>query len=106
MRGIEFKGNSIANVIDFPDIPPGPEQVLIKLRSSGLCGSDFMRYRADGSKWWLNFMEVIDIHAHIVFEETLNFLDKEGPEIGGDEKTPWFRVGDYKLEGHSQRIYQ
>ena len=31
-------------------------------------------------------MEVIDIHAHIVFEETLNFLDKEGPEIGGDEK--------------------
>lgn len=44
-------------------------------------------------------MEVIDIHAHIVFEETLNFLDKEGPEIGGDEKTPWFRVGEYKLEG-------
>jgi threonine dehydrogenase-like Zn-dependent dehydrogenase len=47
MRGVEFQGNSIANIIDYPDIPPGPEQVLIKLRSSGLCGSDFMRYRAD-----------------------------------------------------------
>ena len=44
-------------------------------------------------------MKVIDIHAHIVFEETLNFLDQEGPEIGGDEENPWFRVGDYKLEG-------
>ena len=44
-------------------------------------------------------MDVIDIHAHIVFEETLNFLNKEGPEIGGDEKNPWFRVGEYKLEG-------
>ena len=44
-------------------------------------------------------MDVIDIHAHIVFEETLNFLKKEGPEIGGDEKNPWFRVGEYKLEG-------
>ena len=37
-------------------------------------------------------MDIIDIHAHIVFEETLNFLNKEGPEIGGDEKNPWFRV--------------
>ena len=45
MRGIAFKGNSIAEVIDYPDIAPGPEQVLIKLRSSGLCGSDFMSYR-------------------------------------------------------------
>ena len=44
-------------------------------------------------------MKVIDVHAHIVFEETLNFLDKEGPEIGGDDINPWFRVGDYKLEG-------
>ena len=42
-------------------------------------------------------MKVIDVHAHIVFEETLNFLDKEGPEIGGDDINPWFRVGDYKF---------
>ena len=45
MRGVVFRGNSVAEVIDYPDIDPGPEQVLIKLRSSGLCGSDFNRYR-------------------------------------------------------------
>ncbi|NQW20795.1 MAG: alcohol dehydrogenase catalytic domain-containing protein [Chloroflexi bacterium] len=47
MRGVAFHGNSVAEVIDFPDTDPGPEQVLVKLRSSGLCGSDFSRYRAD-----------------------------------------------------------
>ena len=46
MRGVAFHGNSVAEVIDFPDVDPGPEQVLVKLRSSGLCGSDFSRYRA------------------------------------------------------------
>ena len=47
MRGVAFRGNSVAEVIDYPDVEPGPEQVLVKLRSSGLCGSDFNRYRAD-----------------------------------------------------------
>ncbi len=49
MRGVAFYGNSKAEVIDYPDIDPGPEQVLVKLRSSGLCGSDFQRYRADSA---------------------------------------------------------
>ena len=46
MRGVAFHGKSVAEVIDFPDVEPGPEQVLLKLKSSGLCGSDFSRYRA------------------------------------------------------------
>ncbi|MQG88411.1 MAG: zinc-binding dehydrogenase [SAR202 cluster bacterium] len=49
MRGVAFHGNSIAEVIDYPDTDPGPEQVLVKLRSSGLCGSDFVRYDADSA---------------------------------------------------------
>ena len=47
MRGVAFRGNSVAEVIDYPDIEPGPGQVLVKLRSSGLCGSDFNRYRGE-----------------------------------------------------------
>ena len=48
MRGLAFHGNSVAEVIDYPDVSPDAEKVLIKLRSSGLCGSDFSRYRAKG----------------------------------------------------------
>ena len=44
-------------------------------------------------------MDVIDIHAHAIFKETLNSIKGLGPEIGGQKDNPWFRVGDYKLEG-------
>ena len=44
-------------------------------------------------------MNVIDVHAHIVIEETLNTIQGFGPEIGGNLEKPWFRVGNYKLEG-------
>ena len=44
-------------------------------------------------------MKVIDIHAHIILPETLNVLDDLGPEIGGTDQDPWFRAGNYRLEG-------
>ena len=44
-------------------------------------------------------MRVIDVHAHAIFKETLNSIKGLGPEIGGDQDNPWFRAGDYKLEG-------
>ena len=44
-------------------------------------------------------MNVIDVHAHIVIEETLETIQGLGPEIGGDSENPWFRVGIYKLNG-------
>jgi threonine dehydrogenase-like Zn-dependent dehydrogenase len=47
MRGVRFLGNSVAETGDFPEIEPGPNEVLVRLRSSGLCGSDLARYRAD-----------------------------------------------------------
>jgi len=45
--------------------------------------------------------DVIDVHAHVVLAETFGaaggFL---GPEMGGqDGAAPWFRVGDYRLDG-------
>ena len=45
MRGLRFLGNRQADVADFPEVEPGPDQVLIRLRGSGLCGSDLRRYR-------------------------------------------------------------
>ena len=27
MRGVAFQGNSVAEVVDFPDVDPGPEQL-------------------------------------------------------------------------------
>ncbi len=46
MRGIRFLGDHRSEVIDYPDEEPGPGYVLLKMRSSGMCGSDLHRYRA------------------------------------------------------------
>ena len=50
IRGLTFLGNRKSEVLDFPDEKPGPNEVLIKMRSSGLCGSDLHRYRSDPAK--------------------------------------------------------
>ncbi len=43
---------------------------------------------------------VIDVHAHIVLKETFGVAGKVGPELGDqDGEMPWFRVGDYRLDG-------
>lgn len=42
----------------------------------------------------------IDIHAHAVLAGSMGSAGKHGPEIGyTDEGDPWFRVGDYRLDG-------
>lgn len=42
----------------------------------------------------------IDVHAHAVLPGTMGAAGEYGPEIGSDgPDRPWFRVGDYRLEG-------
>ena len=42
----------------------------------------------------------IDIHAHAVLPGTMGVAGSYGPEIGADAPDkPWFRVGDYRLDG-------
>lgn len=44
--------------------------------------------------------KVIDVHAHVILAETFGALGNFGPEMGGqDGDAPWFRVGDYRLNG-------
>ncbi len=44
--------------------------------------------------------KVIDIHAHAVLAETMGAAGAYGPELGDqDTDSPWFRVGDYRLDG-------
>lgn len=43
---------------------------------------------------------VIDVHAHIILEESFGKAGSLGPEMGDqDGDSPWFRVGDYRLDG-------
>ena len=47
---------------------------------------------------------LIDTHAHIVLEGSMGQAGSCGPEIGyHPDGSPWFRVGDYQLDGVAYR---
>lgn len=49
-------------------------------------------------------MQVIDVHAHAVLEESMGMAGPLGPEMGcSPEGQPWYRVGDYVLRGVKYR---
>jgi threonine dehydrogenase-like Zn-dependent dehydrogenase len=51
MRGVIFVGEGRVEVRDFPKPCPVGTQVLVRLRASGLCGSDMHSYRDSAETW-------------------------------------------------------
>ena len=49
MRGIVFLGNRKLELQDFADPTPGPGEVVLEMKASGMCGSDLHPYRASRS---------------------------------------------------------
>jgi threonine dehydrogenase-like Zn-dependent dehydrogenase len=45
MRGVVFTGNRQLEIRDFPDPRPGPGEVVLQIKASGMCGSDLKFYR-------------------------------------------------------------
>jgi len=48
MRGVTFLGERKLQLAEFPDPTPGPRDVVVELKASGMCGSDLAPYRAKG----------------------------------------------------------
>ena len=45
MKGLVFLGDRKAAIKDFPDPEPGFGEVLIRMKATGICGSDLHVYR-------------------------------------------------------------
>jgi threonine dehydrogenase-like Zn-dependent dehydrogenase len=45
MRGVTFPGDRTAEILNFPDPTPGPGEVVLEMKASGMCGSDLHSYR-------------------------------------------------------------
>ena len=48
MKGVVFPGERKVQMLDFPDPAPGPGEVVLEIKASGMCGSDLKFYRAAG----------------------------------------------------------
>jgi len=46
MKGVVFLGERELELREFPDPTPGPGEVVIEMKASGMCGSDLHAYRA------------------------------------------------------------
>ncbi len=46
---------------------------------------------------------VMDLHAHVVLEGAFGGAGEYGPELGDDDGTPFFRVGDYEMKPSGYR---
>ena len=45
MRGVVFTGNRKLELMEFEDPTPGPRDVVLEIKASGMCGSDLHQYR-------------------------------------------------------------
>jgi threonine dehydrogenase-like Zn-dependent dehydrogenase len=45
MRGVVFTGEREIELMEFPDPTPGPDEVVVEMKASGMCGSDLHQYR-------------------------------------------------------------
>jgi len=50
MRGVVLMGERTVELRDFPDPSPGPDDVVVEIRASGICGSDLRPYRGTKQK--------------------------------------------------------
>jgi threonine dehydrogenase-like Zn-dependent dehydrogenase len=67
MKGVVLAGDRKVEILDFPDPTPGPGEVVLEIKASGMCGSDLKFYRAVGGA------------------ASLGFKAAAGPVIGGHE---------------------
>src|SRR5271170_8448733 len=45
MPGVVFHGERELEIMNFPDPTPGPGEVVVEMKASGMCGSDLHQYR-------------------------------------------------------------
>ena len=45
MEGVVFAGERALEIMTFPDPTPGPGEVVLEMKASGMCGSDLHQYR-------------------------------------------------------------
>lgn len=51
MNGLVFRGDRVAEILRFPIPVPGPGQVLVKMKTAAICGSDLHVYRRPSAEF-------------------------------------------------------
>jgi (R,R)-butanediol dehydrogenase / meso-butanediol dehydrogenase / diacetyl reductase len=102
MRGVVFRGARKLETLRIDDPVPGPKEVVVEMKASGMCGSDLHYYRGD---------PVAMMKARGEASLAARGIDPEAPVIAGHEPcgviaalgagtNPRFKVGDRVMIHH------
>ncbi|GHB73987.1 alcohol dehydrogenase [Streptomyces viridiviolaceus] len=96
MRGVVFHGDRELEIVAFDDPAPGPDDVVLEVRASGMCGSDLRFYRAPAGEALAAFGLKGDDSGIIAGHEPCGVVAAVGSNV--DERS--VRVGDRVMVHH------
>src|ERR687896_1007820 len=99
MRGAVFLGNRKIEVRNFPDPTPGPGEVVIQMKASGMCGSDLKFYRAAPGEAQKALGLGGNAEPFIAGHEPCGVVVARGPGVSEREAPDGQRVMDHHYAG-------
>jgi threonine dehydrogenase-like Zn-dependent dehydrogenase len=99
MRGAVFLGERKVEIRNFPDPTPGPGEVVIEMKDSGLCGSDLKFYRSPPGEAQKSLGFSADAEPFIGGHEPCGVVAARGPGVSEKEAPLGQRVMDHHYAG-------
>ena len=99
MRGVVFTGERNLEIRDFPDPIPGPRDVILEIKASGMCGSDLHRYRAPFNPGDTSSGFKLADEPMIAGHEPCGVIVELGSAVSDQEAQVGQRVMDHHYEG-------
>jgi threonine dehydrogenase-like Zn-dependent dehydrogenase len=99
MRGAVFLGNRKIEIRNFPDPTPGPGEVVIHMKASGMCGSDLKFYRSPPGAAQAALGLGGDAEPFIAGHEPCGIVAARGPGVSEREAPIGQRVMDHHYSG-------
>ena len=97
MKGVVLPGGRKVEFHEFPDPTPGPGEVVLEIKSSGMCGSDLKYYRASGGAASLGFAAASG--PVIAGHEPCGVVVAIGPTIAENQALVGMRVMQHHYRG-------
>jgi threonine dehydrogenase-like Zn-dependent dehydrogenase len=97
MKGVVFRGDRKLEILDFPDPTPGPGEVVLEIKASGMCGSDLKFYRAAGGASSLGLGKVSG--PIIAGHEPCGVVVAVGPGVSDKQAKVGMRVMQHHYRG-------
>jgi threonine dehydrogenase-like Zn-dependent dehydrogenase len=99
MKGVVFLGDRKLELREFPDPTPGPRDVVLEIKASGMCGSDLHNYRAPAPTAGTVTGGIARKSGVIAGHEPCGVVVAVGSGVGDKEARVGQRVMDHHYEG-------